>query len=56
MSGYTFTKIENCNMCGATANYFNILGRRLNGSQGKSPHKKMGLSTTISKCKNCKLI
>jgi 2-polyprenyl-3-methyl-5-hydroxy-6-metoxy-1,4-benzoquinol methylase len=56
MSGYTFNKIENCIMCGATENHFKILGRRLNGPQGKSPHKKIGLSTTISKCKKCNLI
>jgi 2-polyprenyl-3-methyl-5-hydroxy-6-metoxy-1,4-benzoquinol methylase len=32
------------------------LGRRLNTSQGKNPRNKVGIATTIMKCKNCGLI
>lgn len=33
-----------------------ILGKRLNKSQGLSPSKKSGITTTIFKCGNCDLI
>lgn len=55
-SRYYFNEIPTCNMCGASAEHFSILGKRLNGSQGKNPSKKMGITTTIVKCKNCELI
>jgi 2-polyprenyl-3-methyl-5-hydroxy-6-metoxy-1,4-benzoquinol methylase len=55
-SRYYFNEIPTCNMCGASAEHFSILGKRLNGSQGKNPSKKMGITTTIIKCKNCELI
>lgn len=32
------------------------IGRRLNGSNGKNPINKIGISTTIMKCSNCGLI
>lgn len=43
-------------MCGASVSNFKIMGRRLNGSQGKSPQKKIGLTTSVIKCNNCNLI
>jgi 2-polyprenyl-3-methyl-5-hydroxy-6-metoxy-1,4-benzoquinol methylase len=43
-------------MCGYDIRYHKILGKRLNVSQGKNPHKKKGISTTIMKCKDCGLI
>lgn len=48
--------IDNCNMCGSIIDDDCILGKRLNRSQGLSPHKKTGITTTIVKCKNCQLI
>ncbi|MBC7749930.1 MAG: class I SAM-dependent methyltransferase [Methylotenera sp.] len=53
---YYFNHIENCNMCGSTTDTHKILGKRLNGSQGKNPKNKIGITTTIVKCKNCGLI
>ncbi len=53
---YTFIPIENCNLCNAQSNDFKILGKRLNQSQGKKPQKKVGITTSIQKCKNCGLI
>jgi 2-polyprenyl-3-methyl-5-hydroxy-6-metoxy-1,4-benzoquinol methylase len=53
---YIFKEINKCNMCGFPVSSHKILGRRLNGSQGSSPHKKTGLTTTILQCRNCSLI
>jgi 2-polyprenyl-3-methyl-5-hydroxy-6-metoxy-1,4-benzoquinol methylase len=43
-------------MCESTSENFKILGRRLNCSQGFNPKNKVGISTTIVKCKKCSLI
>ena len=43
-------------MCGADSLAFKILGKRLNQSQGKNPRNKMGITTTVVKCKNCALV
>ena len=51
---YNFKHIDKCNMCGSKN--FKILGQRLNSSQGLNPKKKIGISTSILKCQNCKLI
>jgi 2-polyprenyl-3-methyl-5-hydroxy-6-metoxy-1,4-benzoquinol methylase len=56
MDRYTFKKIDNCNTCDAPSSSHKILGKRLNGSQGKVPHKKIGVTTTVMKCQNCGLI
>ncbi|MGI9544220.1 MAG: class I SAM-dependent methyltransferase [Cyclobacteriaceae bacterium] len=53
---YQIEYIENCNMCGASMDNFQIMGKRLNRSQGKSPSKKIGITTTVCKCKSCNLI
>lgn len=53
---YFFNSIENCNMCGSSAQDAKILGKRLNRSQGRDPKNKTGLTTTIVKCNNCGLI
>lgn len=53
---YFFNQVENCNMCGASAQTAKILGKRLNCSQGKNPKNKTGITTTIVKCTNCDLI
>ena len=53
---YTFRRIENCNMCGASEDMHKVLGKRLNKSQGRNPKRRTGISTTICKCKNCGLI
>jgi len=51
---YLFKNIEACSFCDSTN--FKILGKRLNNPQGKSPKKKIGITTTIVKCANCGLI
>jgi len=43
-------------MCGSPANRHKILGQRLNQSQGYDPKSKIGISTTVMKCRNCGLI
>jgi len=43
-------------MCGSQSHLHTILGKRLNHSQGKNPHKKRGITTSIIKCTNCGLI
>ena len=53
---YSFKYIESCNMCGESTEKQIILGKRLNSSQGKSPNKKIGVTTTVAKCANCGLI
>ncbi len=53
---YTFEYVDYCNMCKASNSEFKILGKRLNTSQGLKPHRKVGIATTICKCKNCDLI
>lgn len=53
---YYFNHIDNCNMCGSKTYNHKILGKRLNGSQGKNPKNKIGITTTIVKCTNCGLI
>ncbi|MCF6296762.1 MAG: class I SAM-dependent methyltransferase [Flavobacteriaceae bacterium] len=53
---YNFLNISECNMCGAPEDSFITLGKRLNHSQGFNPRKKIGITTTICKCKNCNLI
>lgn len=53
---YRFDYMENCNMCGFPTTNSKILGKRLNQSQGKNPKSKIGITTTILKCPNCKLI
>jgi len=43
-------------MCGNQGDFYTILGKRLNSSQGLMPSSKIGLTTTICQCKNCGLI
>jgi SAM-dependent methyltransferase len=47
-------KVDRCNMCNSSQ--FIVLGKRLNTSQGFNPNKKIGLSTTVVKCKSCGLV
>jgi 2-polyprenyl-3-methyl-5-hydroxy-6-metoxy-1,4-benzoquinol methylase len=43
-------------MCGSATGNHQVLGKRLNKSQGKSPSGKIGITTTICKCDVCGLI
>jgi 2-polyprenyl-3-methyl-5-hydroxy-6-metoxy-1,4-benzoquinol methylase len=53
---YNFNYVDKCNMCGSDASAHKILGKRLNQSQGKNPSNKVGISTTVAMCTECKLI
>lgn len=53
---YYFKWIENCNMCGESADGHKVLGKRLNQSQGMNPRRKIGIATTVVRCTNCGLI
>lgn len=53
---YHFNYITKCNMCCSPIDNHQILGKRLNTSQGKNPRRKLGISVTICKCINCNLI
>ena len=43
-------------MCNSYSESHKILGQRLNKTQGLNPKKKIGITTSIVKCTNCKLI
>ncbi len=43
-------------MCGSQTGSHKVLGKRLNQSQGRNPRKKIGISTTVCQCSDCKLI
>jgi len=43
-------------MCGDKTDGHIILGQRLNQSQGLNPKSKTGISVSVKKCSNCKLI
>jgi 2-polyprenyl-3-methyl-5-hydroxy-6-metoxy-1,4-benzoquinol methylase len=53
---YIFEEIEKCEMCGDPTAKHKVLGQRLNTSQGARPGKKTGISVTVKKCRNCKLV
>lgn len=53
---YIFEEVENCEMCGDPTTKHKVLGMRLNTSQGGRPGKKTGISVTVKKCRNCKLV
>lgn len=48
---YTFITYNNCPIC--ESRNLKILGKRLNQTQGFSPHKKAGITVTIMHCKDC---
>lgn len=53
---YSFEYITHCEMCGSNTDSHQVLGQRLNQSQGLSPKTKIGISTSIVKCSKCDLI
>jgi SAM-dependent methyltransferase len=53
---YSFKYVEECNMCGSDAKNHIVMGRRLNGSQGRKPKSKIGITTTVMKCRECGLV
>lgn len=53
---YKFIAVDKCNMCGASKDQFKVMGKRLNKSQGFNPNSKVGITTTVIKCRRCNLI
>lgn len=53
---YFFDYTDKCNMCESRSEQHRVLGQRLNTSQGYNPKLKIGISTSVVKCKNCGLI
>jgi SAM-dependent methyltransferase len=53
---YVYNYIEECNMCHADSTMQKKIGRRMNTSNGFNPRRRIGISTTVMKCKNCGLI
>lgn len=43
-------------MCRSNKDEHRILGKRLNTNQGRKPHRKTGITTSVQKCKKCGLI
>lgn len=53
---YNFTPVQNCEMCGDKTENHNVLGQRLNRSQGLKPKGKSGISVSVKKCNKCGLV
>lgn len=51
---YTLSAVQRCNMC--LASDAKVLGRRLSTSQGPRPTKRVGVSTTVMRCRSCGLV
>jgi ubiquinone/menaquinone biosynthesis C-methylase UbiE len=56
MLSLDFKEIQNCNMCYASADHFEVMGVRLNQSQGFKPSRKKGVAVTICRCNACGLV
>ena len=56
MMKYSFESVDQCSMCGSPTRRNKVLGKRLNQPQGLRPRRKVGITTTIVKCKVCGLI
>ncbi len=52
---YQFKLVEACNMCQQKITEKDIIGRRLDGSQGRKPNSHFGITVTIVRCSNCGL-
>ncbi|MBK9149134.1 MAG: class I SAM-dependent methyltransferase [Flavobacteriales bacterium] len=55
-SRYRFFAVERCNMCGSPASRHRVMGKRLDRPQGVFPRKRIGVCTTVMKCRDCGLI
>src|SRR6476469_2964551 len=53
---YHFHPVAACEMCGAANDRFELLGLRLNTSQGMRPKRASGLATSVKRCPDCGLI
>ena len=53
---YTFVEVNACNMCGTATTEARVLGKRMNRSQGVRPVSRIGIATTVMKCRDCELV
>ncbi len=53
---YGFEVLSRCNMCQSSGESHRFVGRRLDGAHGMNPRKKLGLSTSIVRCRDCGLV
>ena len=51
-----FLEVLSCNACGSDSRLSKVIGTRLDGNQGLTPWRKVGISTTVVKCSKCGLI
>lgn len=53
---YAFVAPSTCNMCGNDAGDAEILGLRLDKSQGRRPKEQRGIAVSVCRCRSCGLI
>src|SRR5258705_3134406 len=53
---YHFEEVSECEMCGDPTAKHKVIGQRLNQTQGLRPRKKSGITVSVKKCTNCKLL
>lgn len=53
---YQYYVTDKCSMCHEPIENHKLLGRRLNGSNGWQPNKKIGIATSVLQCQGCNLI
>lgn len=53
---YRFVAVDRCNMCGVPTSQARVLGKRMNRSQGVRPISRIGITTTVMRCRNCDLV
>jgi 2-polyprenyl-3-methyl-5-hydroxy-6-metoxy-1,4-benzoquinol methylase len=53
---YEFVDVMACNMCGYPSAQSRVLGKRLDHPQGFRPKAKVGICTSVQRCRRCGLI
>jgi SAM-dependent methyltransferase len=53
---YHFEPVAHCDMCVADSRRFEVMGMRLNHSQGLTPRRAAGIAVSVKKCRTCDLI
>lgn len=53
---YGFKPVAACDMCGASPSGFQVMGLRLNRSQGLNPSAASGIAVTVKRCRSCELV
>lgn len=53
---YRFDPVGACDMCGADPGKFQMMGMRLNRSQGLNPRAAPGIAVSVKKCRSCGLV